>query len=245
MSLLPKNEKVIRDSKSNRIKMLIYGAPMIGKTTLASKFPNALILSTDGNFKGTSLPAIVLRKAMTVNGKAIELAEFIKLFKEEISKDTSYETIIVDLFDDVIDYLEFSISKAHRVETIGEIPHGKGWELAAKATTDFVRTLSATGKNIILIAREKSVKIEDTRGKIFDKFIPQIREKTLTSTASYLDFIFRAGVEPVLNKEGKTVEQRMLYIQPAKEHYVAWRPIKQATQEKILLNYEELTKQIY
>ena len=48
MVTLPENKK--RDiSKPGKMKIWIYGAPMCGKTYLASQFPNPLILSTNGN----------------------------------------------------------------------------------------------------------------------------------------------------------------------------------------------------
>jgi adenylate kinase family enzyme len=69
--MIPKNEPVTRKA-TDRVKVFIFGQPMSGKTTFAATFPSPLILSTDGNFKHTKVPAISIKEEnveKNVNGK--------------------------------------------------------------------------------------------------------------------------------------------------------------------------------
>ena len=57
MIKLPEN-KPRELQPTHNIKLFLYGEPYTGKTTFASKFPNPLILSTDGNYKFLTTPAL-------------------------------------------------------------------------------------------------------------------------------------------------------------------------------------------
>ena len=59
MSLLPANEPKIKDITPKTF--LIWGESMSGKTCLAKKFPNPIILNTDGNAKKIDTPSIEIK----------------------------------------------------------------------------------------------------------------------------------------------------------------------------------------
>jgi stage III sporulation protein SpoIIIAA len=126
MSLIPKNQKIDRTGEQ-KIKALIYGKPMSGKTTLAVNFPNALILSTDGNYKATDVPAIDIHPTTNeLNGKIVDGFTYVQEVIKSLVTDTQYETIIIDLIDDIVDMSDVQTAVDAGVDYIGDIPHGKG-----------------------------------------------------------------------------------------------------------------------
>lgn len=84
MTILPENKPQKRGIIFDTI--FLYGDSFTGKTTLASNFPNALILSFDGNFTHLDTPAINITNYNHAN----------QVLKELEKGDHSFETIVVD-----------------------------------------------------------------------------------------------------------------------------------------------------
>lgn len=88
------------------MKIWLYGAVMSGKTTFASQFENAYIISTDGNASYTFEPDKILRVR---NYKELNTA----LEKVRMIKPT---WLIVDTTSYLIDYLRFYWCEKNGVE---------------------------------------------------------------------------------------------------------------------------------
>lgn len=108
--------KVSRDLRGYSV--MFYGEPKSGKTTIASKFPKALLLAFE---KGYNALAGVM--AQPINSWA-EFIQVWKQLKDEKVKEL-YETIIVDTTDIAYDYCSKYICGNHGVTAVGDIPYGK------------------------------------------------------------------------------------------------------------------------
>ena len=100
------------------MKLWIYGKVMSGKTTFASQFENAYIISTDGNAEYTFTPDKILRVR---NYKELNDA-IAKL------KTIKPEWVIVDTTSYLIDYLRFYWCDKNGVEHESEIAY-KGYTM--------------------------------------------------------------------------------------------------------------------
>ena len=82
--------------------------PFSGKTYLANKFPNVLMLNTDGNVKYIDAPCVPIRDEVTVEGRMTKRKFAWDLFKETIAelekKQNDFETIVVDLLEDTYEH---------------------------------------------------------------------------------------------------------------------------------------------
>ena len=97
--MLPKNEKVNRDA-TNSLKIWVYGPPNIGKTTFANQFPDTLMINTDGNYKYVDSPVVTL---VTEDGKH-PWENFCDIVDEILAGNHSFQTIILDLVEDIYQY---------------------------------------------------------------------------------------------------------------------------------------------
>ena len=88
------------------MKLWLYGQVMSGKTTFASQFENAYIISTDGNAEYTFAPDKILRVR---NYKELDTA-LTKL------KSINPDWVIVDTTSYLIDYLKFNWYEKNGVE---------------------------------------------------------------------------------------------------------------------------------
>ena len=119
MSLLPKNEPTKIDLTP---KMFVIGGPaMSGKTYNACKFPNPILINTDGNCSKVTTPSIYLndRKYKTYKEK-MEL--LFGVLKELNETETTYQTIVIDLIEDVFDICEGYVLEKYKVDNLSKVP---------------------------------------------------------------------------------------------------------------------------
>ena len=119
MSLLPKNEPTKIDLTP---KMFVIGGPaMSGKTYSACKFPNPILINTDGNCSKVTTPSIYLndRKYKTYKEK-MEL--LFGVLKELNETTTTYQTIVIDLIEDIFDICEGYVLEKYKVDNLGKVP---------------------------------------------------------------------------------------------------------------------------
>lgn len=160
MSILPPNkpQKTV-DTPRN---YFIYGATMSGKSFLAERFPNPLFLNTDGNAKANKAPSIQLLNERKRDGSAgktvIEQLDEIMLALQ--TENHSYETIILDVIDDVALLIEQAVCLEAGVKALSDIPYGKGYATFNSVFQGMVMELKALPVNVIYISRVDD-KIDD------------------------------------------------------------------------------------
>lgn len=151
---LPENKKKKADL-TPRI-FVIYGKTMEGKSYLANEFPEPIVLSTDTNAKKLGYPHIDI-KPVRYNKKDVKTsgspahnkpemlgkiktpthdildAALIALANDNASLETPYETLIIDVVDDLAQYteeftLDYVNAKFNRDEQyLGDYDHGVAW----------------------------------------------------------------------------------------------------------------------
>lgn len=193
--VLPKNERRNIEQVQKKV-VWIYGAPFNGKTTFANKFPDPLMLNTDGNIKFVDAPFIPVKDKVEVVGRMTKRTKGWEIFKDIISelekKENTFKTIIVDLLEDV-----YEQCRLYMCEQMG-ITHEsddsfKAWD---KVRTEFLSTLkrlmNLDYENIILISHEDTTK--DITKKSGDKITaikPNIQDKIANKVAGMVDIVAR------------------------------------------------------
>lgn len=119
MSLLPENKPKEIDLTPRMF--VIGGAAMSGKTYNACKFPNPILINTDGNCKKVTTPSIYLndKKYKTYKEK---LETLFGVLKELNETQTTYQTIVIDLIEDVFDICEGYVLEKYKVDNLGKVP---------------------------------------------------------------------------------------------------------------------------
>lgn len=162
MSILPKNE--VLQPKTEPKNFFIYGATMSGKSYFSSFFPNPLVLNTDGNSAQGTAPSIQIRNIRNADGTLAQscIKQLDDIITALQSENHGYETIIIDVIDDICVMIEQAICIRNNVESIGDIPYGKGYSLFNGILQQFVMDLKALPYNIIYISRELIITDEKT-----------------------------------------------------------------------------------
>lgn len=172
MSILPPNKpQVPKDTPRN---YFIWGPTMGGKSFLASQFPNPVIFNTDGNAEANTVPSVQLRNIKDTNGKIKRsvIDQLDKLITALQTEKHTYETVVLDVIDDIVVMIEQYICDKDDVETLGDIPYGKGYAAFTNIFQSLIIELKSLPMNVIYISRN-ATKMEGQT----EIDIPSLKEK--------------------------------------------------------------------
>ena len=145
---LPENKPQIKDNTPK--VFFIYGESMTGKTYLARQFKNPLLINTDGNCKKTDTPSVFVQ----------DYRELIEVLAEVEKGNHSYETIIIDLVDDVETMLVNLIcenQKDENIESLADIGFGKGYAMFLSRWKNLMLKLSQMSYYIVFISHAVTI----------------------------------------------------------------------------------------
>lgn len=193
--LLPNCERRQIDTVT-KIKLWLYGAPFSGKTTFANKFPNPLIINTDGNISFVDAPYIAIKDDVKVEGRMTKRTLAWEVFKETIDElekgGNEYKTIIVDLLEDLYEHCRLYMYQQMGISHESDDSF-RAWD---KVRVEFLSTLkrlmNLDYENIILISHEDTSK--DITRKGGDKITaikPNLQERTSNKVAGMVDIVAR------------------------------------------------------
>lgn len=192
---LPKNKRRNIEKVDKKV-IWLYGAPFSGKTYLANKFPDPLMLNTDGNVRFVDAPYIAIKNEVEVVGRITKTTLAWQIFKDAISelekKQNTFKTIVVDLVEDTYEHC-----RLYMYDKLG-ITHEsddsfRAWD---KVRTEFLSTMKRLTnldyENIILISHEDTSK--DITKKSGDKITaikPNLQDKAALKIAGMVDIVAR------------------------------------------------------
>lgn len=174
MALPPNKPKKTIETPRN---YFIWGPTMNGKSYLASEFPNPVIFNTDGNAAQIETPSVDLkneRDPKTGTIKVTVVEQMLELIKDLEKGGHGFETVVIDVIDDLVTLIEQAICEENGVDYVGDVPYGKGWGLRKTFITSIVVRLKALPMNVIYISRY-ATKLEGT----LEKPIPSLGDKDL------------------------------------------------------------------
>lgn len=162
------------------MKLWIYGKVMSGKTTFASQFEDAYIISTDGNAEYTFEPEKILR---------------VRDYKELNDAIAKLKTIrpkwvIVDTTSYLIDYLRFYWCDKNGVEHESEIAY-KGYTMLRSFLWESIFTIANAFDNVMFISHEQEIIEKNKFGREISKFQPVFEEKLRDQMSGLMGIIAR------------------------------------------------------
>lgn len=162
--------------------VLFYGEIKSGKTTTASKFPNALLLAFE---KGYSALAGVY--AQPINN----WSEFLRVkreLKDEGIKE-KFETIVIDTADIAFEYCEQYICNVEGVDAINKIPFGQGFTKVGREFDKALREIVQMGYGLVLISHAMDKTFQNEDGTEYNKIVPTLPNKARLVVSRMCDII--------------------------------------------------------
>ena len=125
--------------------LLLYGAPKVGKTTMLSKLDNCLIIDTEQG--GNMLEGYF----HSVNSK-----EELLQFYADATEGHEYKYFALDTIDKIVTWTEKDVCREYDIESINDLPFGKGFGLVRERVMNNIKKLSSLCENLILIGHRKT-----------------------------------------------------------------------------------------
>ena len=142
---------------NSTIKMLVYGQPGIGKTTLALSAPNPVLFDFDG---GVSR----INKAHQCPTLQVESWEQVLEALAELEQANDFKTIVVDTAGKMLDYMsDYIMRNDPKMKMRDGSLALKGYGQRKVMFTNLLKRVSMMGKNIVFVAHEKEDKDGETR----------------------------------------------------------------------------------
>lgn len=196
-------------------RVVIYGGHGIGKSTLASQFPDPIFISTEDGLDSldvTSFP------------KAANIKDVVDSIKTLIKEDHDFKTVVVDSVDWLVEPL--IVSNVEATHEAKDLAYGKGQMLVAEEFREILQGLDVLrhkrGMNVVLIAHAAVVKFEDPRTEPYDRYQPKLPNRCNALLQEWADVIAFAAFKVIIRKSdtgfnnqktrGVTTGERLLHF---------------------------------
>lgn len=222
------------------IKMVLYGEPGVGKSVFASKAPKPFFITTDGNYE-------FLEDFGAKPEDHIQVNSWVEA-KKAFSRDYSnYETIVVDLTEDLFKWCEYEYCRTNGYEHVSDPGFAKGYDITRNDFFINICKLLSLEKNIILIMHGITFTTKDRRGVEHSNYGPsnRIPDKVLDMIEGRVRYFLRAYLKAEESPNGKLIKKRYLSLVPKENEYGILRGIDEnSVPSDIPLDFNAFAKTI-
>ena len=190
-------------------KVLLYGAPKIGKTTLAAGLADdVLILACEPGLGGLSAYSV-----------EIDGWEKFRAVGAELSQSDKHSIVVIDTVDELYRMAADAVCQQLGVAHLADAEWGKGWQMARDEFRLRVGKLASLGgRGVWFISHSMETEIR-TRVGTRTRTVPTLDKRAFGFIEGFVDFIFLA--ESMAQPEGG--EERVIRTAPAEEFIAGGR----------------------
>lgn len=207
---------ISKGPKPRALGVVIYGPEGIGKTTLASKFPDPVFVDLEHGSDTMDVSRIDSAESFT--DVLFILAELM---------NENFRTVVIDTADKLEQLATEYVCAQQNVRSIEDPGYGKGYTYLAEAMVKFLRAcgdLIESGRNVIIVAHAAMRKFEqpDEMGA-YDRWELKLQKKTAPLIKEWADMVlflnYKTTVVESSTKTKKAVGgKRVMYT----THHPAW-----------------------
>lgn len=190
-------------SDYERITMLLYGDPKIGKSTFCSRFDNAFFIATEPG----------LNFLETYNLRANSWDEAWEIIDALTESPKEFTPIVVDTIDKLWDFCCEEIARQNGVKSVGMIGFGRGYDQAASEFKKYIQALVNFNVGLIFTSHSTYIEvINPTSGEPMKKFMPSVDKRVRAIINPLVDVIGYISIsQDYDDKAGKRVEKRVFH----------------------------------
>ena len=215
--------KITKGKRARAQKVVIYGTEGIGKSSLASQFPEPLFIDTEGSTDNMDVARLDKPTSWIMLNNQIA---FVK------ANPTVCKTLVIDTIDWAESLCVDNLCAMHGKKGIEDFGYGNGYVYAKEEMGRFfnkLQDLIEIGINVVLTAHAQIRKFElpDEMGS-YDKYELKLGKKTSSQTAplvkEWADLLLFCNYKTYLISQEKSTKkkaqgnQRVMYT----EHNPAW-----------------------
>ena len=215
--------KIIRGKQETAQKVVVYGPEGIGKSTLASRFPEPLFIDTEGSTKHMDVARTEPPASWTA------LLEQVKYVRDH---PETCRTLVIDTADWAERLCRDQVTSSYKKTSIEEFGYGKGYVYLAEEFGRLLNHLNEIvecGIHVVLTAHAVMRKFEqpDEMGS-YDRWELKLEKKTAPLVKEWADLLLFANYKTyVVNVDGQGVDKGKNKAQGGKRvmytsHHPCW-----------------------
>ena len=226
-----------------RIKMVLYGEPGVGKSVFASKSPKPFFICTDGNYEWLEEFGAKPEDHVNVTSWSEAKTIFEKINTKEFDK---YETIVVDLTEDLFKWCEQEYCIRNKIEHLSDLGYGKAYDTTRNEFFIEICKLFALDKNVLLLMHGIMYTVKDRRGVEHTKYGPsRIPDKVMDMIEGRTRYFLRCYLKDEELEDGTLLKKRYLSLIPKSDEFGIVRGIDEnKVPHDIPLEWSEFAKAI-
>ena len=183
-------------------RTIIYGPEGIGKSTLASKFPDVVFIDFE---HGTDTMDVARFDTPT------SLDELVHLLNS-IAQEDVCKTVVLDTADRVEQIITKHVCDSKGLKSIEDAGYGKGYTYLLESWIELLKVLDKvieSGKNVVLVAHAQMRKFEqpDEMGA-YDRWELKLSKKTAPIIKEWSDMLLFCNYKTTVTEDPKTKSKK-------------------------------------
>lgn len=187
---------------SGRVKkprrIMIYGVQGVGKSTFATRAPNAIVVATEEGVNDIEVAKFPVAKTLT------EFRQNLVSLRDERH---SFKAVVIDSVDWLEKLVFADVAREAGLPSIGDIDYGRGYPKAADkfgAMLGVLDTLRDQGMTVILVAHCRQEKVKPAECEPYDKYMPDLHRTISSQLQEWCDEVLFAAYQiGTIKKEGE------------------------------------------
>lgn len=176
--------------RDDPLRVIIYGAPGVGKTSAAAHFPGPVLLRTEDGASGIDVPTFPMIKS---------LADLSAALGALIHDDHAFKSLIIDSLDWLEPLVWAAVCEENDKKSIEAFGFNHGYKAALEKWKSIFKALEALrlkkGMNIVLTAHADMKKIDPPDDPPFMMYDLKLNSLASNYITEWADFMFYLAIE--------------------------------------------------